>query len=90
MIAFNRACYASVTGRMEEAKVRPWHAIELDKEIRRLASTMKTAGPCGIGLPVWSNISRLPLRIQRRLKSREFAGSQGTLSKRLYACPGLE
>jgi Flp pilus assembly protein TadD len=37
MIAFNLACYSSVTGRMEEAKVRPRHAIKLDKEIRGLA-----------------------------------------------------
>jgi lipopolysaccharide biosynthesis regulator YciM len=37
MIAFSLACYASVTGRMEEAKVRLRHAIALDKDIRRLA-----------------------------------------------------
>ena len=37
MIAFNLACYASVTGRMEEAKERLQHAIDLDKEIRLLA-----------------------------------------------------
>ena len=37
MIAFNLACYASVTGRMEEAKERLRHAIKLDKDIRRLA-----------------------------------------------------
>ena len=37
MIAFNLACYASVTGRMEEAKERLQHAIKLDKEIRGLA-----------------------------------------------------
>ena len=37
MIAFNLACYASVTGRMEEAKEHLLHAIELDKEIRKLA-----------------------------------------------------
>jgi Flp pilus assembly protein TadD len=37
MIAFNLACYASVTGRVEEAKERLRHAIELDKDIRRLA-----------------------------------------------------
>ena len=37
MIAFNLACYASVTGRMEEAKERLQHAIKLDKEIRKLA-----------------------------------------------------
>jgi lipopolysaccharide biosynthesis regulator YciM len=37
MIAFNLACYASVTGRMEEAKERLRNAIELDKDIRGLA-----------------------------------------------------
>ena len=37
MLAFNLACYASVTGRFEEAKARLQHAIELDKEIRELA-----------------------------------------------------
>ena len=37
MIAFNLACYASVAGRMEEAKERLRHAINLDKDIRKLA-----------------------------------------------------
>ena len=37
LIAFNLACYASVAGHMEEAKARLQHAIDLDKEIRRLA-----------------------------------------------------
>jgi Flp pilus assembly protein TadD len=37
MIAFNLACYASVAGRMEEAKARLLHAIGLDKDIRGLA-----------------------------------------------------
>ena len=37
MIAFSLACYASVTGRMEEAKERLRHAIDLDKDFRRLA-----------------------------------------------------
>jgi hypothetical protein len=37
MIAFSLACYASVTGRMEEAKVRLRHAIALDKDVRKLA-----------------------------------------------------
>ena len=37
MIEFNLACYASVTGRFEEAKSRLGRAIELSKEIRRLA-----------------------------------------------------
>jgi Flp pilus assembly protein TadD len=37
MIAFNLACYASVTGRMEEAKKRLRDAIALDKDIRGLA-----------------------------------------------------
>jgi Flp pilus assembly protein TadD len=37
MIAFNLACYASVTVRMEEAKARLRQAIALDKEVRKLA-----------------------------------------------------
>ena len=37
MIAFNLACYASVTGRMEDAKERLRNAIELDKNVRKLA-----------------------------------------------------
>jgi tetratricopeptide (TPR) repeat protein len=37
MIAFNLACYASVVGRMEEAKARLRHAVDLDNGIRKLA-----------------------------------------------------
>ena len=37
VIEFNLACYASVTGRIEDAKARLQHAIELDKAIRGLA-----------------------------------------------------
>jgi len=37
LIAFNLACYARVAGHMEEAKARLKHAIDLDKDIRRLA-----------------------------------------------------
>jgi Flp pilus assembly protein TadD len=37
MIAFNLACYASVAGRMEEAKERLRYAIKLDKDIPGLA-----------------------------------------------------
>ena len=37
MIAFNLACYASVTGRMEEARKRLRLAIDLDKDVRLLA-----------------------------------------------------
>ena len=37
MIAFTLACYASVAGRMEEAKEHLRHAINLDKDIRRFA-----------------------------------------------------
>ena len=37
MIAFNLACYASVAGRMEEAKERLRRAIDLDKDVRKLA-----------------------------------------------------
>ena len=32
-----RACYACLNGSVEEAKVRLRHAIDLDKEIRKLA-----------------------------------------------------
>jgi Flp pilus assembly protein TadD len=37
MIAFNLACYASVAGRIEEAKEHLRRAIDLDKEVRKLA-----------------------------------------------------
>jgi Flp pilus assembly protein TadD len=37
MIAFSLACYASVMGRMEEAKERLRHAINLDKDNGKLA-----------------------------------------------------
>jgi tetratricopeptide (TPR) repeat protein len=37
MIAFNLACYASVTGRIEDAKERLRHAIDLDKGVQKLA-----------------------------------------------------
>ena len=37
MIEFNLACYASVAGRFEEAKVRLRRAIELDKQFQKLA-----------------------------------------------------
>ena len=35
---------------MEDAKERPDRGIDLDKDIRTLASTMKICDPCGIGL----------------------------------------
>jgi Flp pilus assembly protein TadD len=37
MIAFNLACYTSVTCRMGDAKERLRNAIELDKDVRKLA-----------------------------------------------------
>ena len=37
MIAFNLACYASDTGRMVEAKEHLRRAIDLDKDVRKLA-----------------------------------------------------
>ena len=45
MIAFNLACYASVTSRLEEAKERLRHAIELDSGIRGLALDEKDLRP---------------------------------------------
>jgi hypothetical protein len=53
MIAFNLACYASVTGRMEEAKERLRHAIELDKDIRGLALDDEDLKP------LWDSIAGL-------------------------------
>ena len=52
MIAFNLACYASVAGRMEEAKERLRHAIDLDKDVRGLAIDHEDLSPYGIGSPV--------------------------------------
>jgi Flp pilus assembly protein TadD len=37
MIAFNLACYASIAGRVEQAKEHLRRAIDLDKDIRKLA-----------------------------------------------------
>jgi Flp pilus assembly protein TadD len=45
LIVFYLACYASVAGRMEEAKGRLRHAINLDKDIRRLALDDKDLRP---------------------------------------------
>ena len=45
MIAFNLACYASVTSRLEEAKERLRHAIELDSGIGGLALDEKDLHP---------------------------------------------
>ena len=45
LIAFNLACYASVMGRMEEAKIRLLFAIKLDKNIRCVALVNKDLQP---------------------------------------------
>ena len=47
LTAFTLACYTSVTGRMEEAKVRLRQAIDLDKDIRRLAFDDEVFDPPG-------------------------------------------
>jgi hypothetical protein len=59
MIAFNLACYASVTGRMEEAKERLRNAIELDNSVRILALDDEDLRPCGIGLPGCSSLQEM-------------------------------
>ena len=56
MIAFNLACYASVTGRMEEAKKHLRDAIALDKDIRELATDDEDLRP----LWDWSPASSSP------------------------------
>ena len=48
MIVFNFACYASVTGRMEEAKEGLRYAIDLDKDIRALALDDEDLKPRGL------------------------------------------
>jgi Flp pilus assembly protein TadD len=53
LIAFNLACYASVVGHMEEAKARLQHAIDLDKDIRRLALDDEDLRP------LWNWIGRI-------------------------------
>jgi hypothetical protein len=52
MIAFSLACYASVTGRFEEAKVRLPDAIDLIRAFDNWRSTTKTFDLCGIGLGI--------------------------------------
>jgi hypothetical protein len=54
MIAFNLACYASVAGRMEEAKARLKRAIELDKQFQKLAIDDEDMQP------LWDWIADLP------------------------------
>jgi Flp pilus assembly protein TadD len=54
MIEFNLACYASVTGRLEEAKARLRRAIELDTQFQRLAIDDEDL------LPLWDWIVDLP------------------------------
>jgi Flp pilus assembly protein TadD len=41
MIAFNLACYASVTGRFEQAKVRLRHAVQLERTFGDWRSIMR-------------------------------------------------
>jgi hypothetical protein len=53
MITFNLACYASVTGRIEDAKDRLRDAIELDKNIRELTLDDEDLRP------LWDWITRL-------------------------------
>jgi tetratricopeptide (TPR) repeat protein len=55
MIAFTLACYASVAGRMVEAKEHLRRAIKLDKDVRGLALHDEDLKPCGIGSAVWNS-----------------------------------
>jgi tetratricopeptide (TPR) repeat protein len=61
MIAFNLACYTSVAGRMEEAKERLRYAIDLDKDIGRLAIEDEDLKLYAIGSPTWSSSPRMHL-----------------------------
>ena len=59
MIAFNLACYASVTGRMEDAKERLAMQSSLIRMFGNWRSTMKISDPCGIGLPGCSSLQEM-------------------------------
>jgi Flp pilus assembly protein TadD len=54
IIEFNLACYASVTGRLEEAKERLKRAVELDKQFQKLAIDDEDLRP------LWDWIAGLP------------------------------
>jgi tetratricopeptide (TPR) repeat protein len=62
MIAFNLACYASITGRFEEAKARLKHAIELIGIFEGSLSMSTTCDLCGTGLLTWRRVSFAHLR----------------------------
>jgi tetratricopeptide (TPR) repeat protein len=59
MIAFNLACYASVTGRMEEAKARLRPAVELDRNVRRLAVDDDDLRPLWDWIGDWSSFAAM-------------------------------
>jgi tetratricopeptide (TPR) repeat protein len=55
MIAFNLACYASVMGRVVEAKEHLRRAIKLDKDSRGLALDDEDLRPLWTGSLAWSS-----------------------------------
>jgi Flp pilus assembly protein TadD len=59
MIAFNLACYASVTGRMEGAKGRLRRAIRLDQNVRRLAVDDEDLRPLWDWIGDWSSFAAM-------------------------------
>jgi hypothetical protein len=56
LILFKLACCASVTGRIEEAKLRLGNAIDLDEKVRRLALHEEDLRP------LWDWIAQTPLK----------------------------
>jgi hypothetical protein len=59
MIAFSLACYASVTSRMEEAKEHLRRAIDLDKDVRRLALDDEDLRPLWDWIGDWSSFAAI-------------------------------
>ena len=59
MIAFNLACYASVTGRMEEAKERLGMPSSLIRTFGDWRLMMRISGLCGIGSADWSSFAAM-------------------------------
>jgi hypothetical protein len=60
MIAFNLACYASVTGRMEDAKERLRNAIDLHKDVPKLAIDDNVLKPF---FAVWMELIPEPVQV---------------------------
>ena len=74
MIAFNLACYASVTGRIEDAKERLRNAIDLDKDVRKLALDDEDLRPLWDWITGLQYVTLRPESICFLVKNPSFSG----------------